>query len=130
MTAMSVPAGVYVDPATDVVKPARWENQVLALTGTAAALGSVSGLAQWGFPIDELVFTKSAAVETMTVRVCVSNNGRMLIAVTEAAAETVAVTMKKGSTTLEGNLLVRKGADGTFAAASALVNGNYNAVFD
>jgi hypothetical protein len=114
-----------MDSDKDIVRPARFENTSVTLSGTGTALGSVSGLARWGLPIDELVLTKSAGVAQMDVVLCVSNAGKVYLSVDEASSETLAITAKKGAVTLQGNPLAKKCVDGTYAPASALVDGAY-----
>lgn len=129
MTAIAAPLGMYTDTVRSNIRPAALENQSVTLSGTDAALGSISNLARWGLPIDELVFTKSAGVAAMSVTLCISTLGKVMLSITEASTETLAITMKKGSATLQGNALAMKTADGTYVAASALVQASYILVF-
>ena len=126
MPEVSMPTLKHVQNAR-IIEP-RFENTQIQLTATAAtALGSITGLAAWGFAFDELVFTKSAAVAAMTVDVCIGYQS-MVLSVTEASTETLAITAKAGSVTLQGTPVVRNWADGALATAGALVQGSYQLV--
>lgn len=73
-------------------------------------------------PFDSLNFTKSGTVTLMTVDIHFVVGGGIIV-ITEAGAETLAITATSNGNSL-GNILVRNSA-GTIASATALAAGTY-----
>jgi hypothetical protein len=61
------------------------------------------------------------------VDVCISYQS-MVLSITEASTETLAITASAGSVTLKGTPVVRNWTDGALATAGALVQGSYQLV--
>ena len=95
-----------------------------AFSGTAAAFGTTTDISALGLPFRKLVFTKSASVQTGTVRCGFNGAGAGMIVVAVAGGETLAVTALIDGTNASDAICVRK-TDGTFVAASALASGTY-----
>lgn len=93
-------------------------------SGTAAAVGTTPDISGYGLPFDKLKFTKSASVDTVTIRLGLSGAGRIMFRISGLATETVAVVAQIDGTNDTDAICVRR-TDGTFAAATALGNGTY-----
>lgn len=94
------------------------------ISSTAAAAGTTGDVSGYGMPFKNLKFTKSAAVETLTMRLAINGRGVACIKISGLTGETVAITALIDGTNATDAICVRK-TDGTFAAASALANGTY-----
>lgn len=111
-----------VETVTDgSIKPEQ-RQQVFSFTGTAAALGQTNNIAAYGFAFQIFKFTKSAATENATVRLCLNGRGVAFLTISGLTAETIAVTSLVDGTNESAVMGWRK-SDGTYI--TALGNGTY-----
>lgn len=94
------------------------------VASTAAAAGTTGDVSGYGLPFKNLKFTKSAAVEAVTIRLAINGRGVACIKISGLTTETIAITALIDGTNATDALCVRK-TDGTFAAATVLGNGTY-----